>query len=323
MSFHFRRLGRLGNQIGIPIPKDEHGYLGRECPETGCEGYFKIKPGTGLDGADLPCHCPYCGHSAPVDHFWTKEQLEYAESAALRQITDAARADLKALEFNIRPKGGFGVGLRMKVQPGRPVPIRRYREKDLETAVTCDACALEYAVFGVFGFCPDCRQHNSFAILMCNLALIRKQLALADTLRDLALRQHIIEDALENCVSSFDGFGRAACAVRGAQSTDLSKATAMSFQNLPRASKHLKVLFGIDFQASLPSDTWRLAHASFMKRHLLAHRSGVVDQQYKDETGDLSAPVGRRVVVEALQVEALVKAVEELGRSLVGLLPST
>ena len=207
MSFHFRRLGRLGNQIGIPIPKDEHGYLGRECPETGCEGYFKIKPGTGLDGADLPCHCPYCGHSAPVDHFWTKEQLEYAESAALRQITDAARADLKALEFNIRPKGGFGVGLRMKVQPGRPVPIRRYREKDLETTVTCDACALEYAVFGVFGFCPDCRQHNSFAILMCNLALIRKQLALADTLRDLALRQHIIEDALENCVSSFDGLG--------------------------------------------------------------------------------------------------------------------
>jgi len=43
-----RHLRRLGNQFQISLPLDEEGYLGRECPNTDCERYFKIKPGTGL-----------------------------------------------------------------------------------------------------------------------------------------------------------------------------------------------------------------------------------------------------------------------------------
>ena len=50
-------LRNLGNQMSISIPTDENGYLGRECPEKSCEGYFKIKPGTGLPSA-TDCICP-------------------------------------------------------------------------------------------------------------------------------------------------------------------------------------------------------------------------------------------------------------------------
>lgn len=42
-----RYLRQLGSQFSIPIPADDEGYLGRDCPEC-----------------DLPCHCPCCGHSA-------------------------------------------------------------------------------------------------------------------------------------------------------------------------------------------------------------------------------------------------------------------
>jgi hypothetical protein len=80
-----RHLRQLGNQFSIPIPRDENGYLGRECPE--CERYFKITPGTGLTGDDLPCQCPYCGHSAPQDQFFTKAQIEYAKSVAINKVT--------------------------------------------------------------------------------------------------------------------------------------------------------------------------------------------------------------------------------------------
>jgi hypothetical protein len=321
LPFEFRNLRNLGDRMEIPIPKDEDGFLGRECPQLDCEGYFKIKPGTGHKGSGLPCHCAYCGHADPHDRFWTKEPIEYARSVALRQITDAVRADLKSLEFDIKPKGPFGIGISMKLQPGRPIPLRHYREKALETHVTCDNCTLEYAVFGVFAFCPDCRQHNSLTILARNLALTHKQLALAGTLADPAFRQHIVEDALENCVSAFDGFAREACRVGTAKSSDPTRAESMSFQNLQRAANRRQTLFGVDLGTAAGAADWALAHLNFMRRHLIAHRSGVVDQQYLDETGEPSILLGRRVVVDAAEVAGLADAVERLGTTLVGLLP--
>ena len=70
---HFRR---LGTGISILISEDEHSFTGRECPQPDCEGYFTIAFGTGLEGDGLPCHCPYCGHVAGHDQFWTKAQIE-------------------------------------------------------------------------------------------------------------------------------------------------------------------------------------------------------------------------------------------------------
>lgn len=79
----------------------------------------------GLKGKNLPCHCPYCGHSAAHDHFWTKEQIEYAKSLATRKITESIHIDLKKMEFDHKPKGAFGIGLSLKVKPGRgPALVR-------------------------------------------------------------------------------------------------------------------------------------------------------------------------------------------------------
>jgi hypothetical protein len=32
-------------------------------------------------------HCPYCGASAPVDHWWTQDQIDYARELAAGSIT--------------------------------------------------------------------------------------------------------------------------------------------------------------------------------------------------------------------------------------------
>jgi hypothetical protein len=321
MSFRFNNLNRLGKRIGVPIPKDENGYVGRECPVATCEGYFKIRPGTGLTGENLPCHCPYCGHTGPTDTFWTKDQLEYAKSVALREITNALRKDLKGLEFDHKPKGQFGIGISMKLKHGPPLPVRYYREQSLETAVTCDQCTLDYAVFGVFGFCPDCRTHNSLQILLQNLSLTRKQIALADSVTDSDLRRHLVEDALENCVSAFDGFAREACRIRSLRSTDPAKAASLSFQNTHRAADKLKALFAIDIEATMPAEEWRALYLAFMRRHLIAHKAGVVDQQYLDETGEAAQLLGRRLSVVSADVLQLLGQVEQLGRELIRLLP--
>lgn len=149
MGFRFTNLNRLGNTVNVSIPTDEEGFMGRECPQKECEGYFKVKPGTGLSGADIPCHCPYCGHKDSPKTFSTKEQVAYAKSVVIRRAAEAITNDLKQLEFNHKPRGSFGIGISLKVERGTPLPIHHYREQQLETKVTCSGCTLQYAVFGV------------------------------------------------------------------------------------------------------------------------------------------------------------------------------
>jgi hypothetical protein len=321
MSLEFRNLQAIGNHISVHLQADEHGYIGRECPVLECESYFLVKPGTGLIGDNLPCHCPYCGHSAGADQFYTKKQIEYAQSVAVRQFADAMVRDLKQMEFTHPAKGSFGLGISMKLEPGTPTPIRYYREKALETFVTCSTCTLDYGVYGVFGHCPDCGIHNSLQMLERNIDLTRRQVDLAQTLNDAALRRHLLEDALENCVSALDGFGREAVRVRAERSRSPAKSAGVSFQNLDKATKAVKQLFGADLQATVSPEIWDTAHRGFMKRHVIAHRSGVADQSYAGQTGDTSAVVGRKVTLTAQEILAVADAVLEIGRALIVALP--
>lgn len=322
MSFRSQHLRRLGNSVKVTVPTDSEGYLGRECPRADCEGYFKIKPGTGLSGPGLTCTCPYCGHTTSPDEFWTRDQIEYAKSVAFRQVTQAFTKDLKSLEFNHRPRGSFGIGLSVKVSSGAMPPLYRYREQAVETAINCAACTLEYSVFGVFAHCPDCRAHNSLQILSRNVELVRKQIVLALTLGDAELRRHLLEDALENCVSSFDGFGRECCRVRALHSTDPQRCDRVSFQNINRADDALRQLFGVDLRGHVDPAEWQQVHRTFMRRHVIAHRSGVVDQQYLIETGDDPSLLGRKVPVDSDEILWAAEIVLKIGEALVRALPS-
>ena len=312
-------LRRLGNQISIPIPPDEDGFTGRECPVPECLGYFKIQSGTGLKGEGLPCHCPYCEHVDGHDKFWTKEQIEYVESVALNRVTEALLKDLKAMEFDYRPRGGFGIGISMRVE-GHPHPIRYYREKQLETVVVRDHCTLRYAIYGVFAFCPDCGTHNSQQILDKNLELAEKEVALAATVeRELA--DYLIADALENTASAFDGFGRETCRVYAVTSSASAKAENLSFQNLANARQRIQELFGFDLAAGVETQEWDFVCLCFQKRHLLAHKMGVVDETYLKTVKDPQTIVGRKVFIKPDEVIALISVLKKLGAYLVGQLP--
>jgi hypothetical protein len=308
-------LERLGNRISVDFKRDADGFFGRECPVKECLGYFKLTPGTGLKGKDLPCYCAYCGHKAPHNHFWTKEQLAYAKSVAINRITGAVLNDLKAMEFNHRPRGGFGIGISMRVE-GQPHPIRYYREKKLETEVVCDRCTLRYAIYGVFGFCPDCGARNSAQILSKNLELFGKILDLASA-SDPALAELLVGNALEDAVSAFDGFGRETCRRHASKASDPAKVEEMSFQNLTGARDRVRSLFGFDFAAGAASTDWDLAVRCFQKRHLLAHKMGVVDQEYLKATADTGAVVGRKVRIERDEVNQLFVVLKTLSADLI------
>ncbi len=311
-------LRNLGNQIKVSLPTDQSGYLGRECPNEECKGYFKLVPGTGLKGIS-ECHCPYCGREADTGEFHTLEQIEYAKSIAIRQVTEAFLQELKKIEFNIKPTGSFGFGMSMEVKPGQPHPIRWHREKGLETHIDCAGCTLKYAVYGVFAFCPDCGRHNSLQILDKNLEVVSKMLDMAANAEG-ELAGRLIENALEDCVAAFDGFGREMCRVFAEKSSEPAKAVKISFQNLEGAKQNMQGLFGLDLATELTTAEWDTAVRAFQKRHLLSHKMGVVDAEYVRKSADTRAVVGHKVNVKAGEVRGLGQIIGKLGRFLAGAL---
>jgi hypothetical protein len=210
------------------------------------------------------------------------------------------------MEFEHKPVGPFGIGVSMKVEASSSQPIRYYREKQLETKVTCDRCTLRFAIYGVFGWCPDCGAHNSLQILSKNLELAKKEFALAATV-EADLAEHLIGDALENVVSAFDGFGREIC---------LQKSAEIRFQNLSGARRRVQETFGFDFADELKAEAWDLACRVFQKRHLLAHKMGVIDAEYVEKAKDPRAVLGRRVGVTAEETAYAIGLVETLGQRL-------
>jgi len=268
-------------EFQITIPPDAEGYTGRECPE--CEKYFKIKFGTGLPD-EGPCHCPYCNHIGPQNEFWTEQQLEYARSIVLNNVTGKMLSQLRTMERKPDPHAMFSIGITVK---GSPTPIAYYAEKDLEQRTTCNSCTLQYAIFGTFAYCPDCGIHNSLQILEVNFGIVEKMLSLAETLES-SLGKKMIGSALENVVSAFDGFGRKTCDRLGSKIT---------FQNLAAANDKILRLTGTGFLSAIGDADWSFILVQFQKRHLIAHKMGVIDEEYVRKTMAPESEIGRNVSI--------------------------
>lgn len=273
----------------VDIKKDDEGYLGRECPE--CEKYFKIKPGTGIPGFSS-CYCPYCQHFGPQDHFWTKQQIEYARSVVLNKVSGDLLKMMKRMETKPKKNQFISIGITVK---GKPTPITYYSEKELEEKVECKSCTLQYAIYGAFGYCPDCAEHNSQQIAEANFDLITKILELAKE-ASLDVKNKLIENGLEDCISAFDGFARERCCGRFPK---------LSFQNIYVAKQKLDES-GINIAEGLDSFEWDFVVKQFQKRHLLAHKMGVVDEEYIKKTGGSTEQLGRKVSITEGDVMSLI-----------------
>ena len=303
-----------GIELSIPISTDEDGFLGRECPEEECLGYFKVEPGTGLVGEDLPCHCPYCGHTAPHDHFWTQDQLKYAESVAMRKAQDYFLGMLEDTLPPTRPRRNDFLSISWQVKPGAPLPLRHYQEKELETKLVCDDCGLRYAVYGVFAHCPDCGRHNSLQMLASNLDLAARELQLAASI-DKPLADQLVSDALENAVAAFDAFARELFRVNAASASSPSQAEGLSGQNLVRLKDRVSELFGFDLSHPLDAVEWASLVRAFQKRHLIAHKMGVIDEAYIASTGDSTAMKGRKITLLSAEVEGVLPLIRRVGEA--------
>lgn len=301
----------------VPVPIGAGGLTGRICPK--CKKYFRVEFGTGLKKSNASCHCPYCEHVAPHQNFHTRDQLKYGLNELSNRTADRIFHEMeklsKDLTQNFKHLGRFGI--KLTAQAHRPVRIPRwqYREKQLETEVVCVNCTLRYAVYGVFAFCPDCGQHNSLQILIKSLEVVEKTLNLASQ-QEMEVAEKLIENALEDCVSAFDGFGHELCRVHADKAQVPSRAEKMSFQNLEGAKLNVLDAFGIDISAMVEPDEWRALCVGFQKRHLFSHKMGVVDREYITKTNDSQAVVGRKIKIGVDEVKQLARIICKLAQRL-------
>jgi hypothetical protein len=308
----------MEKKIKISFPTDAHGLIGRECHS--CGGYFKVKGGTGLHTSE--CMCPYCGHKDLQNEFLTAAQIEYAKSVAVREVMGP---ELRKLEQTLRDlerstKGGF---LQIKVSlTGLDFPLRYYRERDLETSVTCDSCGLEFAIYGVFANCPDCGRLNALTMLTKSIEVAGKKLNFLDSQESLEseLKEAVLSDALGGAVSSFDGFGKGLRAKYPEMFLDQPRNL---FQNLPALSACLEKSLGTSLQALIGNDEeYKSLVRWFQVRHVYEHNMGVVDDDFLKKVGGYDHLRGKKYPLDRKEIEKMLKGIKPMAEKIMSLLPA-
>lgn len=293
--------------VSISIPLDDDGMMGRECLE--CERYFKLKPGTGL-GTDQT-HCPYCDYHGKADSFWTKAQLKYAESIAMKEAfqkiikpsLDKLESSFKKLQTSSR---NSLIQFKVKTSGNNfRFPVKYYSEEELETKLQCDSCGLEFSIYGVFSTCPDCNELNAFLIYEKSLDVINKKL---DILSKPEIPEEIVEMSLfsiiTSSVSTFDGLGKE---LRKKKPDKYPKKPNNLFQNLFQLNKELGNLISNDHS------NYSLLLKLFQVRHLNEHNMGVIDDDFLNKIPNHEHLKGRKYKLEIEEIHDFLDSMRKLG----------
>jgi len=303
--------GPISFSIDVPIPTDERGLVGRRCP--GCIGYFKLKLGTGLPTET--CHCPYCEYAADISEFTTPEQEEYVLSVGLRETQERILKPMmrrfgESLKGIERATSRGPIQIRVGVHDRwRSIPLALYRERDVETDVTCQECGLQFAVYGVFATCPDCTRMNAHAVFRKSMEAARRRLSLLDGDVDSEMIEGLLSDALGAAVGAFDAIGKE---LRRRFPGLLPSTPRNLFQNIEALSAALGQTTERALAEVLGGEQYAGLVRMFQIRHVYEHNLGVVDAEAIKKAPDLAAWRGRKYVLARKEVEAFLRSLEEV-----------
>ena len=96
------------------------------------------------------------------------------------------------------------------------------------------------------------------------------------------------------------------------ESCFLSDSLIFSFQNIKRAQQRLEKEAGIDITKGLDDSEWAFVVNQFQKRHLLAHKMGVIDEEYINKTGTDNKSLGKKVPISEENVKILISNLKNI-----------
>lgn len=304
-----KQLSKLnGQRIPIKIPLDSNGYFDRQCPETDCKRFFKVKFQDWKNIVkDEVVYCPICKHESPATEWNTELQKEYIKKQGLKviqsQISDAMKKD--AQRFNSVQKRGF-INFSLSYKPGNtiiPVPPEVFKE--LEQYYECIYCKCHYSFLGTAYFCPACGKENiedNAKEGMHNIQLfIENSNKIKESYKNIFSEEEtesfcsqLIEDQFCKIVSIFQKYaGNLFKCYPGSDQLSVRKNI---FQNLDESSIKWKELTGQGYIDIFDSQKYKKYKEYFQIRHLLAHTGGIIDQDFIQKT-NTNYVKGKRIVI--------------------------
>lgn len=307
--------------LSVPIELDDHGYWDRRCPSDECGFSFKIHYEDFQEKVpDEGARCPFCGHAAGAYDFNTPEQAAYLEQVAVAQVLGTLTEQLReiAARFNRgQPRSGF-ITMRMDVSaPERTVSLPPRAAEAMTLRIACQACECRFSVIGAAYFCPACGHNSAPATFAQSLAAARNALAalpqitaaVADPDASAQVRRGIIEANLGTLVMAFQRWAEAEYPHLPAAAPKIRR---NAFQSLDEGSTLWEAAGGTAYGRILAATELDDLRRLFQQRHLIAHRDGLVDQDYLDRSGDTTYRVGQRVVIREAAILRLAELLERL-----------
>jgi hypothetical protein len=310
--------------VTLQAEPDADGYIDKECPNKECLFPFKIH---GEDWKNIvrdeQVFCPSCGHDAPAKSWWTTEQAEWVQKSALNELTgrldDAMERD--SIEWNRRqPRDAFiRITLNATKTP-EPLLLPIGATEPMRLKVTCNQCQCRFSVIGSAYFCPSCgvssadhvfgQSLDKIEAALNALPLIRRSLGDPDAAENTA--HLLIENSIVQSVTAFQRFAEA----MWSQVPNASPARRNVFQNLAEGSALWQSAVGKGYDNHLTPSEHAALVRYFQQRHLLAHREGLVDEDYLKRSRDTTYRVGQRLVIREANGRECATLVRKLGTAL-------
>lgn len=239
----------------ISFPTD-NGFWGREC--NICHKYFKIDSDKIKDNL----FCPYCGDLQPNKELWTKEQNEItgkiASEVGKRFVEDEMEKMLKDI-FKDSKTTTYTPGSRTEIsQPTSHV------EKEVDSEIKCPTCDMRFQVYGIFGFCPGCKEDN-ILIYEANLNILLQEI---DNSKD---QNRTLRHAYNDLVSTFESYCK-----RVSQKHNLG---VVNFQNLKNTKDNFKK-DGLNIYEGITDIEKTKIKRVFEKRHAYQHSKGKITAEF-------------------------------------------
>lgn len=317
-----------GIEIPVQLPIDDDGFLDRQCHAETCHAEFKILFQDWKDKvSDEKVYCPICRHEAPSNDWNTDEQDEYIKAIAVAHLQDVIHSALSegTRRLNRSQRPGF-IQISMSVNRGTSsiiVPVEALEAMRQQFA--CEVCGCQYASIGASFFCPACSHNSAILTFSKTIETTRKIVAQAPSIRTTLAKEFdddlaqdsvriTLEDSLVRLVGAFQQYADALFDML--PNCDSYKHRKNIFQNLTESSALWRSAVGKGYENILLASELENLESLFQRRHLIAHRNGIVDQEYLDKSKDRTYSIGQRLVVQDTDILRLADLLSKLAEEL-------
>lgn len=316
-------------EIPMKILSDEKGYLDRQCPNENCLFEFKVNLQDWEDKvSNDEVHCPFCGHVAPSESWYTFEQIDAMQEIAADYAECYMLEELDKMLSDFAHSMSNDEYVKITYKRNHPVtfvnnPIGAKEEWNLD--ITCEKCGTRYSVIGSAFFCPCCGYNSASNVFDNSMDTITKMVRSLDEMKAMLTAQFDVDTAEKMCRSMLENsFGQVVSAFQKFAQCRFKEISGIEkrvndFQMVDKGSKYFRDETGSGYEVFLSSDEIDRMKMYFQRRHIIEHNSGIVDQQYIDKSGDTDYSVGQRIVVKVTEALDLINIIKKLSSGILKL----